>query len=174
MTGTSDVLDAAALEVSRDAIETYYDNGLTDGLPVMPITGEVVQRFLAHTPRQPDEVLFEIPHLNRRCTVELAAANAAMAGCLPEYFPVVVAAWEAINQEAYPKAGIWQSTTGVAPLLIINGPIRQRLGINSTGNILGAGVRANATIGRAIRLGSINIFGIHTHRLDQATHGTPA
>src|SRR5690606_23912407 len=74
----------------------------------------------------------------------------------------------------YPKAGIWQSTTGVAPLLIINGPIRQRLGINSTGNILGSGVRANATIGRAIRLGSINIFGIHTHRLDQATHGTPA
>ena len=174
MAASHDTLDGEALALSRDAIELYYSNNLTDGLPVVPITGDVVNEFLAHTSRQPAEVLFEIPHLNRSCTVELAAANAAMAGCLPQYFPVVIAAWEAISREAYPKAGIWQSTTGVAPLLIVNGPIRTSLGINSAGNILGSGIRANATIGRAIRLGAINIFGIHSHHLDQATHGTPA
>ncbi|GGH40925.1 hypothetical protein [Microbacterium album] len=158
----------------RDLLESYFQQGLTDGLPVVPITASYVEEFLATVSRGPGDVLFEIPHLNRRLTVQLAAANAAMAGCLPEYFPVVVAAWEAVAQEPYPKAGIWQSTTGPAPLFIVNGPIRERLGINSAGNVFGSGIRPNATIGRAIRLGAINAFGLAPHKLDQATQATPA
>ncbi len=97
-----------------------------------------------------------------------------MAGCLPEYFPVVLAAWDAFADEPYPVRGIWQSTTGTAPLLIVNGPVRARIGLNSTGNVFGSGFRANATIGRAIRLTAINVFGLRPHLLDQATQGTLA
>jgi hypothetical protein len=95
-----------------------------------------------------------------------------MAGCLPEYFPVVLAAWEAVAEEPYPKKGIWQSTTGTAPLLIVNGPVRPAIGLNNEGNVFGSGFRANATIGRAIRLTAINVFGLRPHLLDQATQGT--
>jgi hypothetical protein len=95
-----------------------------------------------------------------------------MAGCLPEYFPVVLAAWDAVAEEPYPKRGIWQSTTGTAPLLIVNGPVRSAIGLNSEGNVFGSGFRANATIGRAIRLTAINVFGLRPHLLDQATQGT--
>jgi hypothetical protein len=115
-----------------------------------------------------------MPHLNRHCTVRLAAINAALAGCLPEYFPVVLAAWDSLTIEGYATRGIWQSTTGTAPLLLVNGPVRERIGLNSKGNVFGSGFRANATIGRAIRLTCINAFGLRPHLLDQATQGTPA
>ncbi|HEV7956087.1 MAG TPA: hypothetical protein VGP10_02900, partial [Marisediminicola sp.] len=85
-----------------------------------------------------------------------------------------VAAWDAIAKEPHPARGIWQSTTGTAPFLVVNGPIRGEIGLNSEGNIFGSGFRANATIGRAIRLGCINVFGLQPHKLDQATQGTPA
>jgi hypothetical protein len=100
--------------------------------------------------------------------------NAALAGCRPEYFPVVLAAWESLVAEGYVGRAIWQSTTGTAPFLIVNGPVRERLGLNSKGNVFGSGFRANATIGRAIRLAAINAFGLRLHELDQATQGTPA
>ena len=158
----------------RTAMEHYAGNNWTDGLPVVPVTESYLAEFLAVTGRDPDEVLFHIPHLNRSMTVRLAAINAAMAGCRPEYLPVVIAAWEAIAKEPHPVRGIWQSTTGTAPFLVVNGPIRDEIGLNSTGNIYGSGFRANATIGRAIRLGCINVFGLHPHLLDQATQGTPA
>jgi hypothetical protein len=87
---------------------------------------------------------------------------------------VVLAAWESLVAEGYVGRAIWQSTTGTAPFLIVNGPVRERLGLNSTGNVFGSGFRANATIGRAIRLGAINAFGLRPHELDQATQGTPA
>jgi hypothetical protein len=164
---------ADAAEI-RAAMEFYAGQEWTDGLPVVPVTESYLSEFLAATSRDPEEVLFAVPHLNRECTVRLAAINAAMAGCRPEYFPVVVAAWEAIAKEPYPKRGIWQSTTGTAPLLIVNGPVRGRIGLNSTGNVFGSGFRANATIGRAIRLACINVFGLHPHQLDQATQGTLA
>jgi hypothetical protein len=158
----------------RSAMEYYAAREWTDGLPVVPVTESYLSEFLATSSRDADEVLFALPHLNRKCTVRLAAINAAMAGCLPEYFPVVVAAWDAIAREPYPKRGIWQSTTGTAPLLIVNGPVRERIGLNSQGNVFGSGFRANATIGRAIRLTTINAFGLHPHQLDQATQGTLA
>jgi hypothetical protein len=158
----------------REVLEYYWAKEWTDGLPVVPATDSYVSRFLATVERDPDDVLFTITHLNRHLTVRLAAINAAMAGCLPEYFPVVLAAWEAIAKEPHPARGIWQSTTGTAPFLVVNGPIRGEIGLNSQGNIFGSGFRANATIGRAIRLGCINVFGLHPHKLDQATQGTPA
>lgn len=158
----------------RAVLEHYWSKEWTDGLPVVPVTEGYLAEFLAEVDRDPGEVLFSITHLNRHLTVRLAAINAAMAGCRPEYFPVVVAAWEAIAKEPHPARGIWQSTTGTAPFLVVNGPIRGEIGLNSQGNIFGSGFRANATIGRAIRLALINVFGLHPHKLDQATQGTPA
>ena len=164
----------ADAEEIRRAMEYYDAMGWTDGLPVVPVTESYLAGFLAQTSRAPDEVVFAMPHLNRRCTVRLAATNAAMAGCRPEYFPVVLAAWESLAAEGYMGRGIWQSTTGTAPFLVVNGPVRERLGMNSAGNVFGSGFRANATIGRAIRLTAINAFGLRPHQLDQATQGTPA
>jgi hypothetical protein len=164
---------ADAAEI-RQAMEYYDSMGWTDGLPVVPVTESYLAEFLEQTTRDPDEVLLAMPHLNRECTVRLAAINAALAGCRPEYFPVVLAAWESLGQEGYVTRAIWQSTTGTAPFLIVNGPVRGRIGLNSQGNVFGSGFRANATIGRAIRLGAINAFGLRPHELDQATQGTPA
>lgn len=173
MTGlmTSESSDAGEL---RALIEHYDERGWTDGLPVVPVTEDYLGELLSATARDPEDVLFEIPHINRRITVRLAAINAGLAGCRAEYLPVVLAAWEAIAQEPHPRRGIWQSTTGTAPFIVVNGPVRARIGLNSQGNIFGSGFRANATIGRAIRLGCINVFGLLPHHLDQATQGTPA
>src|SRR5438094_21631 len=110
----------------------------------------------------------------RVCTVRRAAINAVMAGCRPEYFPTVIAAWDAFRVQGIGTSALWQSTTGSAPFLLVNGPVRERIGVNSKGNIFGSGFRANATIGRAIRLTCINAFGLRPHLLDQATQGTPA
>ena len=158
----------------RRVMEDYADRGWTDGLPVMPVTESVLDEFLRETNRGPDEVVMAMPHLDRECTVRTAAINAAMAGCRPEYFPVVLAAWSALELEGYVPRAIWQSTTGTAPMLLVNGPIRERIGLNSAGNVFGSGVRANATIGRAIRLTAINAFGLRPGELDQATQGNPA
>jgi hypothetical protein len=165
------VIDA---EEIRRAMEDYFERGWTDGLPVMPVTESILAEFLAQTTRDPDDVLLAMPHLNRECTVRLAAINAAMAGCRPEYFPVVVAAWSALRAEGYVPRAIWQSTTGTATMLLVNGPVRERIGLNSRANVFGSGFRANATIGRAIRLTAINAFGLRPGELDQATQGNPA
>jgi hypothetical protein len=157
-----------------DAVEYCYEREWTDGLPVVPCTEELLAQFLARTSRHPDDVVAHLPSLNRGCTVRLAAINAAMAGCLPEYFPVVLAAWEAIGADGYAGQGMWQSTSGSAPFLVVNGPVRTQIGLNSAGNVFGSGFRANATIGRALRLAAINVFGLAPHVLDQATQGTPA
>src|ERR1051325_6483256 len=99
----------------------YYDAmGWTDGLPVVPVTESYLAGFLAQTSPDPDEPVFAMPHLNRRGTVRLAAINAAMAGCRPEYFPVVLAAWEALMRERSTRGGGWQSTSGPAPLIVVN------------------------------------------------------
>jgi hypothetical protein len=162
------------VEDIRRVMEFYADRGWTDGLPVMPVTESYLSEFLAQTDRSPDDVVLSMAHLNRTCSVRAAAINAAMAGCRPEYFPVVLAAWDAFTLEGYATKGLWQSTTGTAPLLLVNGPVREQLGLNSRGNVFGSGFRANATIGRAIRLTAINAFGLQPHHLDQATQGTPA
>lgn len=164
-------VDMAAV---RRLMEYYAEQEWTDGLPVMPVTESYLAEFLAQTSRAADEVVLAMPHLNRTATVRSAAVNAAMAGCRPEYFPVVLAAWDALALEGYAGKGIWQSTTGTAPMLLVNGPVRERLGLNGRGNVFGSGFRANASIGRAIRLTAINAFGLRPHQLDQATQATPA
>src|SRR5436305_11285510 len=167
-------LPVVDIDEIRRALEDYFERGWTDGLPVMPVTESSLDEFLAHTTKSPDEVLLAMPHLNRVCTVRTAAINAAMAGCRPEYLPVVLAAWSALNAEGYVTRGIWQSTTGTAPMRLVSGPVRELIGLNSKGNVFGSGFRANATIGRAIRLSAINAFGLRPHELDQATQGNPA
>ena len=171
------VIDDAPLadpaEVRR-AMEFYASRGWTDGLPVVPVTESYLAEFLATTARAPSEVIIPMPHLNRALTVRLAAINAALAGCLPEYFPVVLAAWDSFLGDGGVSRAIWQSTTGTAPFTVVSGPARTAIGLNSRGNLYGSGFRANATIGRAIRLGSLNAFGLRPHVLDQATQGTPA
>jgi hypothetical protein len=163
------VIDPDELHRAQDY---YHERGWTDGLPVVPVTESYLAEFLARTGRDPDEVVLAMPQLNKECTVRLAALNAALAGCRPEYFPVVLAAWDSLVTENYAPRGIWQSTTGTAPLLIVNGPVRHAIGLNSQGNVFGSGFRANAAIGRSIRLTAINVFGLRPHQLDQATQGT--
>lgn len=171
LVGAGHLLDPAGAQA---AIEHCYEKGWTDGLPVVPCSDALLEAFLQEVDRDPEEVVLAMPHLNRSCTVRLAAINAAMAGCRPDYFPVVLAAWESLQTEGYAGKGIWQSTTGTAPMLVVNGPVRERIGMNSQGNVFGSGFRANATIGRAIRLAALNTFGLRPHVLDQATQGTPA
>jgi hypothetical protein len=165
--------DQERLDYARAAIEYAYDQGWTDGLPVVPVTRPLVEEFLAQTSRPADEVVAAVRHLNRECTVEQAAVNAALAGCRPEYFPVVLAAWDALMRDRAVVGGGWQSTSGPAPLIVVNGPVRHRLGINCTGGVLGPGFRANVTIARAIGLVVRNVFGIRPQELEQATQGVP-
>lgn len=160
-------------DAAQAAIEHTYDQGWSDGLPLVPATRPMVDRFLATTPRSPEEVLATLDHIGRSCTVELAAINAVMAGCRPEYFPVVLAAFEAIMGDRAATGGGWQSTSGPAPLLVVNGPVVERLGFNAAGGVFGPGFRANATVARAIGLIVRNAFGIHPHGLEQATQGVP-
>jgi hypothetical protein len=160
-------------EAAQAAIEHCYEQGWTDGLPVVPATRELADRFLAHTARRPDEVIGRMEHLDREVTVELAAINAAMAGCRPEHFPVVLAAWDALMLERAASGGGWQSTSGPAPLIVVNGAARERLGFNSTGGAFGPGFRANATVARAVGLIVRNAYGVRPHLLEQATQGLP-
>jgi len=160
-------------DAAQAAIEYCYDQGWSDGLPLVPATRPLVEKFLAAAGRSPDEVIGRLPQLDRTVTVELAAINAVMAGCLPEYFPVVVAAWEALMRERATTGGGWQSTSGPAPLVVLNGPVRAELGVNAAGGVFGPGFRPNATIPRAIGLIVRNAYGIHPHELEQATQGLP-
>src|ERR1700722_7520920 len=158
----------------RRAMEYYESRGWTDGLPVVPVMPSYLAEFLATTARDPGEVLIPMPHLNKALTVRLAAGNAALAGCLPEYFPVVLATWDAFMKDGMVSRSIWQSTTGTAPFSVLFGPLRTALGFNSRGNVGGSGFRANAPTGRAIRLGAVNGLGLRPHVFDQATQGNPA
>jgi len=167
-------LTEEAARSARQAIEYCYEQGWTDGLPVVPPLQEFVEEFLAQTDRDPDEVVMAVQHLDRACTVRQAAINAVMAGCRPEYFPVLVAVIDAFAGGAGAISGLLQSTTGQAEIIIVNGPIRERLGFNSQDNIFSPGDRPNATIGRALRLIIMNALGIRPHEFDQSTQGTSA
>lgn len=156
-----------------DLLERYYAEGVTDGLPVVPPVRALVDQAVAAAGRAADEVVGAIPPRGALVTVEDIAVNAVMAGCRPEYLPVVLAAVEAMLADSFNLFHLVTSTKGCAPLLVVNGPIRQALGINARGNIFGPGHRANATIGRAIRLSIINLGGAVSQVVDRATHGHP-
>jgi len=153
--------------------EIYYQRGWTDGLPILPPTEERVGKMLAGTIREPQDSLGIVHPGGGDATIEKIAINAAMAGCLPEYMPVIITAIEAMLKEQFNLHWIQATTHPVAPLIILNGPIRNELHINSGHNVFGQGHRANASMGRTIRLVLINIGGGLPGKLDMATHGQP-
>lgn len=148
--------------------------GRGDGLPVIPPTPERVDLVLEGLGREPDEVIAELPPARGLATARTVAANAVMAGCRPEDVPVVIAATEAIAHPDFNLYGIQDTTNPVTPLVLVNGPVRSELEMNAGTNAFGPGNRANATIGRAIRLIMLNIGGGVPGRLDRATQGQPA
>jgi hypothetical protein len=160
-------------DVAQAAIEHCFDQGWSDGLPLVPASQPLVDRFLATTKRDPEEVIGTLEQVGRDCTVYLAAINAAMAGCRPEYFPVVLAAFDALMRERAARGGGFQSTSGPAPLIVVNGPVRTELVFNTKGGAFGPGFRPNMTIPRALGLIVRNAFGVHPHVLEQATQGVP-
>jgi hypothetical protein len=158
---------------AQRAIEYCYDQGWSDGLPLVPVSKPLLMRFLATTDKEPDEIIGSLEQVGRDVDVRTAAINAAMAGCKPEYFPVVLAAFDALMRERAARGGGFQSTSGPAPLIVVNGPIRKELGFNTAGGAFGPGFRPNMTIPRAVGLIVRNAFGIHPHVLEQATQGVP-
>src|SRR5262249_6322227 len=147
--------------------------GWTDGLPVVPPTEDRVRALLATVARDPGEIAGRLPERRRAVSVEKIAINAVMAGCQPEYFPVVLAAVEAMSDPACSLHAPSASTGGAAMLVVGHGPIAADLGVNHGVNLFGPGNRANATIGRAVRLVLINCFGAIPGALDRATLGHP-
>src|SRR5438132_3208943 len=152
----------------------YQERGWTDGLPIVPPTEIAVLEFLNATDRDPREVIGVLPPRQGEATVERIAANAVMAGCCPEYFPVVLAAIEALADPLFNLDSIQATTHPVAPLIVVNGPIVQAIGLNAGYNAFGQGVRANLTIGRAVRLVLMNVGGGLPGTGDRATQGSPA
>jgi len=158
----------------KDEAEAMFQRGWTDGLPVVPPTKARVLAMLEGTTRSPEEVIALTPPNLAECTVEKVAINAVLAGCRPEYLPVVLAAVEAVCTDEFNMHGIVATTMGVGPVLVVNGPIAQRIGMNSGVNALGQGNRANLTIGRALQLVIRNVGGGRPGEVDRATHGSPA
>ncbi|MDA0270730.1 MAG: TlpA family protein disulfide reductase [Chloroflexi bacterium] len=156
-----------------DVHEFMFDRGLTDGLPVVPPTPERLMRMLSGTKRDPQEVVAIVPPNLAPATVEKVAINAVMAGCKPEYLPVVIAALEAMCTDEYNAHGVFATTMGAVPVLVVNGPIRHRIGMNMGIGALGQGNRANATIGRAVRLVVRNVGGATPAGTERTTLGTP-
>lgn len=148
--------------------------GLTDGLPVVPPTPERVEQMLAPCGCDPSQVVAVLAPLSVPATWRDIAINAVMAGCRPQYLPVIAAAVEALAADEFNLLGIATTTGSATPLIIVNGPIASAIGMNSTGNALGPGNRANATIGRAISLILRNVGGAEPGEVDMATLGQPA
>ncbi|MEM7255554.1 MAG: thioredoxin family protein, partial [Pseudomonadota bacterium] len=134
-------IQVAALE---DEIEACFDREWSDGLPVVPPTEARVARMLAGTERDPSEVLGRMPPNLTECTVEKVAINAVLAGCKPEYLPTVIACVEAALVDEFCMHGLLATTWFSGPLVVVNGSVREAIGMNSKGNALGQGSRANA------------------------------
>jgi hypothetical protein len=152
----------------------YQERGWTDGLPIVPPTEAAVRSFLRQTDRDPREIVGVLPPRQGEATVERIAANAVMAGCLPKYFPVVLAAIEALADPLFNLDSVQATTHPVAPLIIVNGPIAREIGLNSGYNAFGQGFRGNVTIGRAVRLVLMNVGGGLPGTGDRSTQGSPA
>ena len=159
--------------IKMDDFEAWFDKGVTDGLPVVPPTRARVEAMLAATRRARDELLGEMPPNYGRVTVEKAAVNAVMAGCRPEYLPVLLAAVECACDPAFNLHGVATSTHFSAPLMVVNGPVRQRIDLNCSFGVFGPGYRANATLGRALRLLMINVGGSRPGEISMSTFGHP-
>ncbi|MDW3217849.1 MAG: thioredoxin family protein [Acidimicrobiales bacterium] len=158
----------------EDEWEAMWDRGWSDGLPVVPPTEARVLRMLEGTTRAPDDIVAVVPPDLVECTVEKVAVNAVMAGCKPEYLPVVLAAVEAACTDEFNMHGLLATTMPVGPVMIVNGPIRNEIGMNAGLNLLGQGNRANSTIGRALQLTIRNVGGGKPGGVDRATQGNPS
>jgi hypothetical protein len=169
------VLRSRRVEVAdlEDEVEAMFARGWTDGLPVVAPTEARVLRMLEGTTRRPDEVVAIVPPDLVECTVEKVAVNAVLAGCRPEHLPVVLAALEAACTDEFNIHGVLATTMPVGPVVIVNGPIRERIAMNSGVNVLGQGNRANSTIGRALQLVIRNVGGGRPGGVDRAAQGNP-
>jgi hypothetical protein len=170
-----DTLRSRRVELGEleDVFEAMEARGWTDGLPVVPPTRERVLRMLEGTRRGPGEIVAVVPPDLVECTVEKVAINAVLAGCRPDYLPVVLTAVEAACTGEFNMHGLLATTWASGPVVIVNGPIAERIGMNSGGNALGQGNRANATIGRALQLVVRNVGGGRPGGVDRAAHGNP-
>lgn len=162
-----DPLDAAG------QIEFCYERGWTDGLPVIPASRPLVDAMLAGGGLRGDTVVAEMPSRKVAVTAEKLAINAVMAGCLPEYMPVVTAAVRALATPEFGLHHVASALSGPTIVALVNGPIAKELGINATNNVFGPGARANATIGRVLRLVLLNCLKYRPGVSDRATMGTP-
>ena len=168
-------LQAREIEVQPDVdpIEVAYDRGWSDGLPIVPPTDLRIAHMLAGTTRKPDEIIGIVPPNLIECSVEKVAINAVMAGCRPEYFPVVLAALEGALKPEFSMHGLLATLWFAGPVVIVNGPITKRIGMNAAGNALGQGNRANSTIGRALQLVIRNVGGGIPGEIDRSVLGNP-
>src|SRR6266850_2172762 len=163
----------APTDSTLDPLEQLYARGVTDGLPVVPPTRERVQRAIDAAGRSADELIALVPPNFGRATVEKIAINAVMAGCRPEYLPVVIAAVDAVCDDRFDLHGVSATTNSTAQLIVVNGPIRAALDINCGANLFGPGWRANATIGRALRLVCVNLGGAVPGVVSMSTFAHP-
>ena len=169
-------LDDSALRrvpAGTDLVEWYFEQGWTDGLPVVPPTRGAVDAAVAALGGDPDLIECRVPPRHGSLTREVLAINLVMAGCKPDYAPVVRAALLALTQPAFNLNGVQATTHMAAPLLVVNGPVARRIGMNGGVNAFGSGNRANATVGRAIRLVLLNVGGGWPGDLDKSTLGHP-
>ena len=175
MTLAKPPLQSAMYELANalEANEFYQHNGWTDGLPIVPPTAERVQEYLDAAGLAPGDLIGVESVRQRPITAEKVAINAVMAGCLPTYMLVVVTALRAMCDEDFNLHGSTASTGGSAPFIVVNGPVRTAISMNATHGVLGNGNRANATIGRAVRLVLINVLGCIPGQLDRSTLGHP-
>jgi hypothetical protein len=156
-----------------DLVEWYFEQGWTDGLPVVPPTQETVAAMVAALGGDPNHLEARVPPRWGNLTREVLAVNLVLAGCKPAYAPVVRAAILALCGSHFNLNGIQATTHMAAPLLVVNGPIRREIGMNAGANVFGSGNRANATIGRALRLIMLNVGGGWPGDLDKSTLGHP-
>ncbi|MQA06593.1 MAG: hypothetical protein GEV07_29115 [Streptosporangiales bacterium] len=163
-----------ALADEQDFSEYAYEQGWTDGLPVVAPTPERVERMLAATDRDRYEEVAQLGPRGGAATVERIAVNAVLAGCAPRYLPVLLTAAELLGRPEMNLSAMQATTSPATPLLVVNGPVREAIGLNCGRGCLGPGTRANATIGRAVRLLLINIGGGVPDVIDKSTQGLPA
>src|SRR3954454_19309064 len=166
--------NTSRVPAGTNLVEWYFEQGWTDGLPVVPPTRAAVDAVVAALGGYPDRVECRVPPRLGNLTREVLAINLVMAGCKPEYAPVVRAALLALTMPAFNLNGVQATTHMAAPLLVVNGPEARRIGMNGGVNAFGSGNRANATVGRAIRLVLLNVGGGVPGDLDKSTLGTPA
>jgi hypothetical protein len=164
---------AAQVPEGTDLIEWYYEHGCSDGLPVVPPTAVKIAAAVTALGGEPGHVLARVPPRWGSLSREVLAINMVMAGCRPEYAPVVEAAMLALCEPPFNLNGVQATTHMASPLLVVNGPVRRAIGMNAGCNVFGSGNRANATIGRALRLILLNVGGGWPGLLDKSTLGHP-